>query len=149
MEGPKVMLEQLQKEVKRLKLQLMEWSVEQEFVQAKVQLEVPKAMESERRKWEDVEKNLLEQLTEAKRQSVISVPAVVTMDNGTVWRPNEPITAVENASRLTKISGINRGSPQITVSDVHSSNIDSRTMEGRSKESTTITKSYLKELWWK
>ena len=66
MEGPKVMLEQLQKEVKRLKLQLMEWSVEQEFVQAKVQLEVQKAVESERHKWEDVEKHLLDQLTEVK-----------------------------------------------------------------------------------
>ena len=52
--------------MKRLELQLLEWSVEQEFVQAKVQLEVHGAVEFERCKWEDVEKKLLDQLTEAK-----------------------------------------------------------------------------------
>ena len=60
MEDPKVMLEQLW-----LALQLLEWSVEQDFVQAKVNLKVHRAVEFERCKWEDVEKKLLDQLTEA------------------------------------------------------------------------------------
>ena len=52
--------------MKQIKLQLLEQSVEQEFVQTKFQLKGHRAVESKRDKRKDVEKKLLDQLTEAK-----------------------------------------------------------------------------------
>ena len=74
--SPKV--ERLREEVKRLELQLLERSLEQDFVQAKIELEVHRAVESERRKWEE------EKLAEDRQRLVASVPS-----NHEQLRPNE------------------------------------------------------------
>ena len=66
--SPKV--ERLREEVKRLELQLLERSIEQDFVQAKIELEVHRAVESERRKCDE------EKLAEDRQRSVVSVPFI-------------------------------------------------------------------------
>ena len=38
-----------------------------------------------------------------------------------MWRPNEPTTTVESICKVANMCGVNKGLPQITVSDVHSS----------------------------
>ena len=122
-ESPKV--ERLREEVKQLELQLLERSMEQDFVQAKVELEVHRAAVAERRKWEEEQRQLEE---ERRQRSVVSSPVVAPINNE-LLRPNEP-RAVGNA---VNTAGIRRGmdsplstmnvSTTDTVSSVHSSNI--------------------------
>ena len=58
-ESPKV--ERLREEVKQLELQLLERSMEQDFVQAKVELEIHRAVAAESRKWEEEQRQLEEE----------------------------------------------------------------------------------------
>ena len=66
-------VERLREEVKRLEFQLLERSMEQDFVQAKVELEVHRAVAAERRKWEEEQR----QIEEERQRSVVSSPSVV------------------------------------------------------------------------
>ena len=66
--------------------------MEQDFVQAKVELEVHRAVAAERRKWEEEQRQLEE---ERRQRSVVSSP-IVAPSNNELLRPNEP-RAVGNA----------------------------------------------------
>ena len=97
-------VEQLREEVKRLELQLLERSIEQEFVQAKVELEVHRAVESERRKWEE-ERKLLNKMVEEKQRSVVPVSVTTSGNCYKQWRPNEPMS-VGNVSNTADSAGV-------------------------------------------
>ena len=98
--------------------------MEQDFVQAKVKLEVHRAVAAERHKWEEEQRQLEE---EWRQWSVVSSPVVAPSNNDSeLLRPNEP-RAVGNAINT---AGIRRGmgspvstmnvSTTDTVSSVHS-----------------------------
>ena len=113
--SPKV--ERLREEVKRLELQLLERSIDQEFVQAKIELEVHRAVESERRKWEE------EKLAEDRQRSVVSI---ASDHEQLTRRPNEQ-TAVGNVNNTAGVGADNQvstmnASTTVAANGVHSNN---------------------------
>ena len=58
-------VDNLKEEVKRLEEQS---ALEQEYAQAKCELEIERAVQQERRKWQEIEGKLISELAEAKKQ---------------------------------------------------------------------------------
>ena len=85
---------------------MLERSLEQDFVQAKIKLEVHRAVESERCKWEE------EKLAEDRQQLVASVPS-----NHEQLRPNEH-TAVANVNSTAGVGTDNQVSTRNAITTV-------------------------------
>ena len=100
-ESPKV--ERLREEVKRLEIQLLERSIEQDFVQAKIKLEVHRAVESARRNREE-EKT--PKLKEEKQWSVESMPVIAPGNHCKQWMSNEPLMSVGSVNSTASVGTI-------------------------------------------
>ena len=93
----------------------MEWSLQQDFVQAKIELEVHRVVESERRKWEE------EKLAEGRQWSVVSVPS-----NHEQLRTNKHI-AMANVNSTAGVGTDNQVSTQNAITTVAANGVNTTT----------------------